>query len=175
MPPVRRAGRPGERAATGRALVLPVRARLCSTTAVASSWTLEFPYRRSVGPVIGAFLAGLRDRTVIGAKTASGRVIVPPLEYDPETGDDIVATVEVAPRGVVEGHAWVGEPMRTHPLDRPFAWVLVRLDGADTAMVHALDAASPGAVSEGMRVQIRWAGETQGHINDIVCFEPEGV
>ena len=142
---------------------------------MAATWTLEFPYRRSVGPVIGSFLAGLRDRRVIGAKTASGRVIVPPLEYDPDTGDDIVETVEVGSAGVVEGYAWVPEPMRTHPLDRPFAWVLVRLDGADTAIVHALDAASPGAVTEGMRVQIRWAGEPQGHISDIACFEPEGV
>ncbi|MDZ4828498.1 MAG: OB-fold domain-containing protein [Actinomycetota bacterium] len=138
-----------------------------------ATWTLEFPYRRSVGPVIGAFLAGLRDQQVIGAKTAGGRVLVPPLEYDPDTGEDIAEMVEVGSAGVVERFAWVAEPMRTHPLDRPFAWALVRLDGADTALVHALDAGSPDACSKGMRVQIRWADERVGHVNDIACFEPE--
>ena len=51
-----------------------------------ATWTLEFPYRRSVGPVIGAFLTGLRDHKVVGVRTAGGRVLVPPFEYDPETG-----------------------------------------------------------------------------------------
>jgi uncharacterized OB-fold protein len=59
------------------------------------------------------------------------------------------------------------------PLDRPFAWVLVKLDGADTGMLHALDVPSPDAVRTGMRVQARWAAEPVGHIRDIVCFEPE--
>jgi len=138
-----------------------------------ATWTLEFPYRRSVGPVIGAFLGGLRDQKVIGAKTAAGRVLVPPLEYDPDTGEAIAQTVDVGSAGVVERFAWVHEPMRTHPLDRPFAWVQVRLDGADTTLLHALDVASPADVSPGMRVRIRWADERQGHIRDIACFEPE--
>jgi hypothetical protein len=141
--------------------------------AVAATWKLEFPYRRSVGPVIGAFLEGLRERRVVGVRTASGRVLVPPLEYDPDTGEDVHDTVEVAPTGVVEGHAWVTAPLRGHPLDRPFAWALVRLDGADTAMLHALDAGTPDRVRPGMRVRVRWRDETAGHLRDIACFEPE--
>ena len=97
------------------------------------SWS--FPYRRSVGPVIGAFLTGLRDRRVVGVRTAGGRVLVPPFEYDPETGEAASEMVDVASEGVVEHAAWVPEPLRTHPLDRPFAWALVRLDGADTPLV----------------------------------------
>ena len=54
---------------------------------MAATWKLEFPYRRSVGPVIGAFLTGLRERRVVGVRTAGGRVLVPPFEYDPETGE----------------------------------------------------------------------------------------
>jgi uncharacterized OB-fold protein len=139
----------------------------------AATWKLEFPYRRSVGPVIGAFLAGLRDRTVLGAPTESGRVLVPPLEYDPDTGDATGELQEVGQAGVVEGFAWVPQPHSNAPLDRPFAYALVRLDGADTAMLHALDAGSPDALTPGMRVKIRWRAETTGHITDIECFEPE--
>ena len=49
---------------------------------------LEYPFVRSVGPVIGAFLTGLRDGKVVGIKGSGGRVIVPPTEYDPETGEE---------------------------------------------------------------------------------------
>jgi uncharacterized OB-fold protein len=62
--------------------------------------------------------------------------------------------------------------MRKHPLDRPFAWALVQLDGADTSILHALDAGSRDALSDGMRVKIRWREERKGHITDIECFEP---
>ena len=30
---------------------------------------LEFPYKRSLGPVIGAFMTGLRDGRILGART----------------------------------------------------------------------------------------------------------
>ena len=102
-----------------------------------ATWTLEFPYRRSVGPVIGEFLGGLRDGRVLGATTAGGKVLVPPLEYDPDTGEPTGELVAVGEAGVVEHVAWIAEPLRHHPLDRPFAWALVRLDGADTSLLHA--------------------------------------
>jgi uncharacterized OB-fold protein len=140
---------------------------------MAATWKLEFPYRRSVGPVIGAFLTGLRDRRVMGVRTPDGRVLVPPIEYDPATGEPLSEMVDVAPEGVVERAAWVTEPLRTHPLDRPFAWALVKLDGADTSLLHAFDCGSADRARAGARVRIRWSAERQGHIRDIACFEPD--
>jgi uncharacterized OB-fold protein len=64
--------------------------------------------------------------------------------------------------------------MRKHPLDHPFAWALVQLDGADTSLLHALGGVAADEVATGMRVRIRWADERRGHITDIACFEPEG-
>ena len=136
---------------------------------MAATWTLEFPYRRSLGPVIGGFLAGLRDQRVVGVRTAGGRVLVPPLEYDPETGEQTGDEVEVGTAGVVEHSAWISEPLRTHPTDQPFAWVLVRLDGADTSLLHI----AHEAVAPGDRVRIRWREEREGKITDIECFEVE--
>ena len=110
---------------------------MCSTAPVTSgesTYTLELPYRRSLGPVVGAFLTGLRDQRVLGSRTADGRVLVPALEYDPATGDAVDDLVEVGTAGTVTAWAWVHEPMRNHPLDHPFAWVLVQLDGADTSI-----------------------------------------
>ena len=150
---------------------------MCSTSAVTlatETYTLEFPYRRSVGPVVGAFLTGLRDQRIVGVRAPDGRVIVPPLEYDPDTGDELDELVDVEPTGTVRHWSWVEEPLRKHPLDRPFAWALVQLDGADTTMLHALDAGSIDRVSTGMRVRVRWNDERRGHVTDIACFEPEG-
>ncbi|MFF5703080.1 Zn-ribbon domain-containing OB-fold protein [Streptomyces sp. NPDC012794] len=135
---------------------------------------VEFPFTRSLGPVQSAFLTGLRQRAVLGVRTSDGRVMVPPAEYDPATAEEIRELVEVAPTGTVTTWAWNGEPRPHQPLGTPFAWVLVRLDGADTAILHALDAPGPDAVSTGMRVRIRWAAERTGAITDIACFEPYG-
>ena len=140
-----------------------------------ATWKLEFPYRRSVGPVIGAFLTALRDKRVIGVRAPDGRVLVPPFEYDPETGAALTELVDVASEGVVERAAWVTEPLRTHPLDHPFAWALVKLDGADTSLLHAFDCGSADRAQPGTRVRVRWASETEGHIKDIACFEPVGA
>jgi uncharacterized OB-fold protein len=135
-----------------------------------ATWTMELPYRRSLGPVVGGFLTGLRDGRVLGSRTTGGRVLVPPLEYDPDTGEAVESDlVEVGAAGTVVHAARVAEPRRKHPLDRPFTWALVRLDGADTSILHAVD----GDVGPGDRVRIRWRDERVGHISDIECFEVE--
>ncbi|MFG2990399.1 Zn-ribbon domain-containing OB-fold protein [Streptomyces sp. NPDC048257] len=133
---------------------------------------VEFPFTRSLGPVQSAFLTGLRERTVLGVRTSDGKVMVPPVEYDPVTAEEIRELVEVGATGTVTTWAWNDRPRPQQPLDTPFAWVLVKLDGADTALLHALDAPGPDAVRTGMRVRVRWAAERTGAITDIACFEP---
>ena len=134
---------------------------------------LEYPYKRSLGPVIGHFFTSLKNRRIEGVRTAAGRVIVPPTEYDPETSEPLSEFVEVGEVGIVTSGAWVRQPRPNHPLQHPFAWALILLDGADTAMLHAVDAGAEYAMSTRMRVRVRWAVEPQGGIRDIECFEPE--
>ncbi|PBC81019.1 hypothetical protein SAMN05428945_4463 [Streptomyces sp. 2224.1] len=134
---------------------------------------VEFPFTRSLGPVQSAFLTGLRERTVLGVTASDGRVVVPPVEYDPVTAEEIRDLVEVGTSGTITTWAWNPFPRRGQPLTTPFAWVLVRLDGADTALLHVLDAPGPEAVRTGMRVRVRWAAERTGAITDIACFEPD--
>ena len=137
---------------------------------------LEYTYKRSVGPVLGRFFTGLRDGRFEGVKTQAGRVLCPPLEHDPETGEATTDDwVEVGPGGTVTTWAWIAEPRDQHPLDRPFAFALVQLDGADTGLLHAVDAGEEGRMRTGMRVRARFADERTGRIQDIACFEPEGA
>jgi uncharacterized OB-fold protein len=135
-----------------------------------TTWKLEFPYRRSVGPVIGAFLSGLRDGKVVGIRTGDGRVICPPLEYDPDTGDalDPNDIVELSDTGTVTDSAYVANASAKQPLGgSPFSWALIKIDGADTALLHAVD----GDVQRGAKVRARWRDERKGHVTDIECFE----
>ena len=134
--------------------------------------TVAFDYTRSTGPVLGRFFTGLRDGVVVGGRTSSGQVLVPPAEFDPDTHQPTTDFVEVAPVGTVTAWSWCPEPVAGQPLDRPFAWVQVRLDGADGTLLHALDVASPDDVETGMRVRVRWAEERVGVITDIACLEP---
>src|SRR6478735_2727345 len=143
------------------------------TRTLSAPVTVAFDYTRSTGPVLGRFLTGIRDGILVGGRTSEGKVVVPPPEFDPVTHEATTDFVEVAPTGTVASWSWVSEPVAGQPFDRPFAFALVTLDGADAPFLHALDAASPDDVSTGMRVQVRWADERVGAITDIECFEAE--
>jgi hypothetical protein len=138
---------------------------------------LEYPggYTRSVGPVLGRFLTGLRDGRILAVRGRDGRVIVPPQEYDPVSSEALGGAdgdyVEVGPAGRVETWSWVGSPLPgKHPLERPFAFALIRLDGADTALLHAVDCGTPDGIAVGVRVAPRWRADRAGTIRDIECF-----
>src|SRR4051795_11145908 len=133
--------------------------------------TVAFDYTRSTGPVLGRFLSGLRDGVVVGGRTSEGKVVVPPPEFDPVTHAAVDDFVEVADTGTVTSWSWVPEPVKGQPFDRPFAFALVVLDGADAPLLHALDVDTPDDVTTGMRVRIRWRVERVGAITDIECYE----
>src|SRR5947207_12904061 len=102
--------------------------------------SLEYTYTRSVGPVVERFFAGLGKRRIQGIKGSDGKVIVPPTEYDPRTGETLSELVDVGDGGTVTTWAWATDPRPGQPLDRPSAWAPINADGADKAMHHAVDA-----------------------------------
>lgn len=125
---------------------------------------LQYAYKRSLGPVIGAFMTGLRAGRVLGARTAQGRVLVPARAYDPATGQATGELVEVGPEG--ELLSFTETPAG--------AFALVRLDGADTAWLHRLDPCGR-ALAVGDRVKPRWRPERVGHLDDLEAYVPLGV
>ena len=142
---------------------------------LSATHVLEYGYTRSLGPTLARFFEGLREHKLVGARTASGKVVVPPTPHDPETGEDVAELVDLPDTGAVTTWAWVSSPRPKHPLQRPFAWALIRIDGADTAMLHAVDAGEESNMATGMRVKARWADDPQGSILDIACFVPEST
>ena len=113
--------------------------------------TLEFPYSRTLGPVVGAFLAGLqgapdpRHPHRATARCSSRRS---------STTRTPATTLERAGRGRAAGNRRARgrgstSPRRSIRSTDPFAFALVTPDGADTAMVHAVDAGSIDKMSTG--------------------------
>lgn len=133
----------------------------------------EFPYKHSTGSTIGRFLAGLKEQKRIWGQRVSGQgVVVPPLGYSEVDASEGGEWVEVAPRGVVTAVAVVHHPVDgLHPFAAPFAFVLVRLDGADTAIAHVVKDGLD-RLRVGTRVEAVWApdAERQGTIRDLACF-----
>lgn len=136
------------------------------------SFTLEFPYQRTLGPIMGPFMTALRDGKLLGIRAGS-RVICPPVEYHPETLENLAPDfVEVGPSGTVECYTWIADPSTKHPFQEPFAFAQIKLDGADTAVTHAVKASGPSAMKTGMRVKVQFREKRVGAITDIY-FVPE--
>jgi len=133
---------------------------------------LSFDYTRSVGSTLSAFFTALRERRIVGVRGSDGRVLVPTAEFDPVTYEQLTEIVPVSSAGTVVSWTWQATPLEGQPLDRPFAWALIRLDGADTALLHAVNVSSPDEIKTGDRVHAHWVDEPQGSITDIEYFVP---
>ena len=131
---------------------------------------LSFDYKRSVGRTLSQFFTALRERRIVGVRGSDGRVYVPPAEFDPVTYERLTEIVPVASVGTVVSWTWQPEPLEGQPLDRPFAWALIKLDGADIPLLHAVDAGSSDSISTGARVHAHWVDEPAGAITDIAYF-----
>lgn len=132
--------------------------------------TNTFAYTRSLGPVLSQFALGLRDGRILGSRGSDGRVTTPPDEFDPLNGELTTDLVEVAPVGTVQSWSWEPTPLLGQPMERPFAFALIKLDGADTALLHVVDADSPDQMSVGARVHAVWNTVRTGVITDIAHF-----
>ena len=181
----------------------PVPQSLAPGAALTAPHVLEYPYTRSTGDVIGRFFANLKQRQITAIRTPAGRVLCPPLEYDPQTGASLLDAewIDLPDTGTVISWTWIEHPRPNHPVQQPFAFALIQIDGADTAMLHTivvpttthlsmptfaeLRAGAPNTaesttvarppITTGMRVRAHWREEPTGDITDIEYFEPEGA
>ena len=136
-------------------------------------FNLQFPFTRTLGSTLSTFFSALAKGQLIGVKVGD-RVIAPPLEYDPETAADAGSDwVKVGPKGTVSTWTWVPQPTHLHTLQEPFAFAFITLDGADTPMIHVVQA-SEDQMQAGLRVEAQFKpeGEANGRIDDIVAFVP---
>lgn len=135
---------------------------------------ITVPYTWTTGPAAGAFLTEIRDNArIIGVKCSGcGEVVCPPRDICPRCfikNDDYV---EVGPGGTVVACTVVHVPNDHQPVEPPYALALIRLDGADTNLVHLVGDIEPDNVEHGMKVEAVWSEGRYGGLTDIKHFKP---
>ena len=76
------------------------------STEFVAPFVLSYSYKRSLGPTLSRFMTGLREGRIEGTRTTAGRVLLPPSEYDPETGESVDEWVVVGPQGRIQSWCW---------------------------------------------------------------------
>ena len=128
----------------------------------------------SAGPVRSKFLLSLRDhQKILGTKClACGRIYVPARSTCPKCFEDMKEWVEVSDEGILESYTIVHNSEPIHITDTPFALGIIKLEGANTGMVHRLGEIDFKKIRIGMRVKAVFNEERRGDIRDIKYFKP---
>ena len=134
---------------------------------------LAYNYKRSSGPVMSKFFEALGKQKILGTKSSAGKVFSPAAEFDPETKEPLKEMIEVGPGGVVESFSWIEDPKHHHLIKEPFAFALIKLDGADTSMLHMVTQCNEADLRIGSRVQANWSEIQEQRITDIKFFTLE--
>jgi len=135
---------------------------------------IKLPYTWQAGETASFYLTQLRDEKRLWGKRCPkcSRVLAPPRKVCPLCTVPTGAWVELTGQGTVDTFTIVHRPTNLHPLPAPFAYAIIRLDGADTGFLHVLGEVAPAQVREGMRVQAVFARERKGLPTDIAYFKP---
>ena len=134
---------------------------------------LAYNYKRSNGPVMSKFFEALGEQKILGTKSSTGKVFSPAAEFDPDTHESLNYMVEVGPGGSVESYSWIEAPQHHHLIKEPFAFALIKLDGADSSMLHMVTDCKESDLSIGTRVQATWSETHEQRITDIKFFKLE--
>jgi len=136
---------------------------------------IKVPYTWAAGEVASKFLIGLRDeRKIYGIRCPNCRtVFVPPKKLCHRCFVPMEEWVQVSDEGVLHTFTVVhySEPA-IHPMKAPFAYGIIKLAGADTAMVHLIGEADLSQLQEGMKVKAVFKEKREGNYLDIKYFKP---
>ena len=123
------------------------------------------------------FARELRDnQRIMGAKCPNCGIV-----WCPPVADCIKCYVQnewiaVGPRGNVQTYTTCYMPPAIEgkliPIEIPYTIALIKLDGADTGMLHYLREIDPRNVKVGLRVEPVFKPTREGRITDIHYFRP---
>ncbi len=135
--------------------------------------SLDYDY--SAGQSASRFLRGIKEGRLLGQRCpVDGRVYFPSRGSCPQHavtfGEE---TVELSDKGTIVTFSIVRVPSANIPLELPYITVNVLLDGADTILMHVLDA-ELDQVHMGMRVQAAWKPREEWTTStaNILYFQP---
>jgi uncharacterized OB-fold protein len=136
---------------------------------------VDLEYTYSAGQSASRFLRAIAQGKLLGQRCpVDGRVYFPSRGSCPQHGVPFTAdTVELSDKGTVVTYSIVRVPSENIPLELPYVAVQVLLDGADTVLMHVLQAKLED-VHMGMRVQAAWRPreEWTTAMTNILYFRP---
>ena len=137
--------------------------------------SIPMSYRYTAGLAGERFFRALAERGVFLATRCPRCSVVscPPVAFCERCLEATEEEVEVGPSGTLASFTVVRIGFDGEPLAAPVAVGLIRLDGADTCLVHRV-AGDPTALSVGMGVVavLRDPGARTGSLDDVEHFRP---
>ncbi len=132
---------------------------------------IKVPYNWSVGEMGSRFLVALRDeQKIIGNRCEECKtVFVPPRMNCGKCFRRISEWVDLSPEGEVEAYTIVRFAYPLQPAEPPYAFALIKLEGADVSFLHIIKAGLD-RLKKGVRVRAKFAEKRLGHIKDIEAF-----
>ncbi|OGQ97113.1 MAG: hypothetical protein A2284_10785 [Deltaproteobacteria bacterium RIFOXYA12_FULL_61_11] len=139
---------------------------------------LSIDQRFDTGPLMGKFLAELRDHQRILANRCPrcGRLQTPPREACAVCRVRATELVEVGPEGTVGNYDLVyyasPDPLTGESRETPYCTAFILLDGCrgNDVFWHELDCSDLSRIRKGARVRPVWAEHRTGAITDLVHF-----
>ena len=136
---------------------------------------LALPYTYFAGRVGSKFLTTIRDeKKIMGIKcNKCKKVFVPPRQICDVCMEDIRDNwVDVQNTGEVTNFTVVRYDDKHLPKKAPYVLAMIKLDGADTSLVHVVEGIDVDKAKAGMKVEAVFADETTNTILDIDHFKP---
>jgi uncharacterized OB-fold protein len=125
-----------------------------------------------VGEIGTRFFAELRDnRRILGIRCPRcDTVYVPPRLTCKRCFGKLDEWVEVGPEGTLLASTTVYAPVANPPAEAPYTLAVIKLDGADTGLVHLVEEVDPARLEEGTRLRAVFRENREGNIRDIDRF-----
>jgi uncharacterized protein len=134
------------------------------------------PYKYSVGSLASKFFIDLRDKKKITAAKCPkcGFVNFPPRSVCPKCFSKIEDLVELPGTGTLVTFTQVHYDSAVQAVKPPYAMGVIKMDGADTSMVHFLGDVDFKNLKAGMKLEPVFTEKRNANILDIKYFKPAG-
>lgn len=136
---------------------------------------MRLEYQIQAGADQSNFLQALTEKRIVGRRSPTGKVYVPPTGACPVTGLPMQEEVELSHVGTVVNFCIINIPFEGQRLKPPYATGTILLDGSDLPLFHIIGG-NVEDVRMGMRVKAVWVPDEElaPTLESILYFEPTG-
>jgi hypothetical protein len=135
---------------------------------------IKVPYKHTAGEYVEKFITEIgKNDKIMGVRCPEcQKVYVPPKMVCFNCFKKMEEWVEVGTEGTLKGFTVVTHSTPVMPLDPPFAYGIIRLNGANTDFVHIIKEGDPDKLKVGMKLQAVFKEKPRKRILDIEYFKP---